>query len=195
MNDKVKTDRRVIKTKRAIHNAFVELVSTRGLKGVTVRDIADLADINRKTFYNHYNDIGELIDELENEIIRIFDESMEGIDLREALDNPEEICNRLLKIGYNCKDICSHLMTIEYDGDLVTKISGALIESIRKTSGDQISTDDKTLKMIMEFSVAGLLQTYQTWFYSEPKEPVEELSLRLSRLIVYGCRGIIGDNN
>lgn len=186
-----KTDRRVIKTKRAIHNAFVELVTTKDIKDITVRDIARLADINRKTFYNHYTDIGELVIEMENEIIMAFDKAMEGIDLRRALDDPEEVCRRLLAIGYNLRDICTHLMKLEYDGAMVSRISAALINSIRKTSGDQILTDDRTICQLMEFAVAGMLQTYQSWFNSDRSEPVEELSLRLSNLIVNGFNGVL----
>lgn len=186
-----KTDRRVIKTKKAIHNAFVELVTTRDVRDITVRDLAKLADINRKTFYNHYNDINELIDEIENEIIVAFDEAMKGIDLSEALEDPEEICRRLLSIGYNLRDICEHLMKIDYDGALVSKISAALINSIKKTSGDQIHVSDETLTQMMEFAVAGMLQTYQAWFNSDNREPIEEMTLRLGVLIVNGFNGVL----
>lgn len=185
-----KTDRRIVRTRRAIHNAFVELFTTKDIRSITVQDIADLADINRKTFYNHYNDIGELIDELENEIIVAFDEAMEGIDLSEALEDPEEICRRLLAIGYNLQDVCTHLMQIEYDGPMVNKISEALISSIRKTSGNQIHVDDRTLKQMMDFAVAGMLQNYQTWFYSDRSESIEDLSMCLARMIVNGFNGV-----
>lgn len=50
-----KTDRRVIKTKKAIHMAFVKLLSQKSVNEITVKDIADEADINRKTFYNYYS--------------------------------------------------------------------------------------------------------------------------------------------
>ncbi|MBQ3292017.1 MAG: TetR/AcrR family transcriptional regulator C-terminal domain-containing protein [Mogibacterium sp.] len=188
--DKIKTDRRVVKTRKAIHNAFVELVTTKDARDITVRDLAKLANINRKTFYNHYNDINELIDEIENEIIIAFDEAMAGIDLSKALEDPVEICRRLLAIGYNLKDICAHLMKIEYDGALVRKIASALISSIKKTSADQIHVDDKTLTQMMEFVVAGMLQNYQTWFNSDRSEPIEELTLRIGRLIVSGLNGV-----
>lgn len=188
-----KTDRRVVKTRKAIHNAFVELVTTKDVRDITVRDIARIADINRKTFYNHYTDINQLIDEMENEIISAFDEAMAGIDLRSALENPEDICRRLLAIGYNLSDICAHLMKIEYDGTMVTKIAEALISSIRKTSGDQIHIDENTLKQMMEFAVAGMLQCYQTWFYSDREETIEDLSMRMARLIVNGFNGMLAE--
>ena len=50
-----KTDRRVLKTKRAIYNAFVELLSEKEINHITITDISKKADINRKTFYNYYS--------------------------------------------------------------------------------------------------------------------------------------------
>jgi AcrR family transcriptional regulator len=46
--------RRVARTKRAIEDAFVQLVLERGYDRVTVEDITDRADLARATFYAHY---------------------------------------------------------------------------------------------------------------------------------------------
>ena len=43
-----KIDRRVVKTKKAIHNAFAKLLTEKELNDITISDIAELADINRK---------------------------------------------------------------------------------------------------------------------------------------------------
>ena len=46
-----KTDLRVVRTRAAIDRAFEELVCEVGLDKVTVKDLAERAGINRKTFY------------------------------------------------------------------------------------------------------------------------------------------------
>ena len=45
-------DRRVVKTKKAIRNAFAKLLSEKELDKITMKDIAEEANINRKTLYN-----------------------------------------------------------------------------------------------------------------------------------------------
>ena len=52
-----KVDRRVVRTKRAIRNAFAALLSVKDVDDITVRELADAADISRKTFYNYYSGI------------------------------------------------------------------------------------------------------------------------------------------
>lgn len=62
-------DRRTLKTRMAIRDALAALLTDRELPKVTVKDITDLADINRVTFYKHYLDIYDLYDKTEQEIL------------------------------------------------------------------------------------------------------------------------------
>lgn len=63
------TDLRIIKTKRNIREAFLELRSTGQLEKIKVTRLCELALINKTTFYNHYQDIYALSDEIEDETI------------------------------------------------------------------------------------------------------------------------------
>ena len=62
-------DRRVRKTKAAIKNAMITLLKTEKLDKITVNQIADVADINRATFYQHFLDKYDLLDQIEQEMI------------------------------------------------------------------------------------------------------------------------------
>ncbi|WP_179151998.1 TetR/AcrR family transcriptional regulator [Oceanobacillus senegalensis] len=68
-----KEDRRIQKTKKTIKKAFIELLNEKNFGEVSVNDIAKRADINRGTFYLHYQDKFDLfekyVDELLNELI------------------------------------------------------------------------------------------------------------------------------
>lgn len=64
-----KTDRRTLKTRKAIYDAFMQLVTEKELHRVTVQEISDIADINRATFYKHFLDVYDLYDKLEQDIL------------------------------------------------------------------------------------------------------------------------------
>ena len=50
-------DLRVEKTERGIKNAFIELRSKKPLEKITIKELCELACINKSTFYSHYRDI------------------------------------------------------------------------------------------------------------------------------------------
>jgi AcrR family transcriptional regulator len=52
-----------------LREAFAQLIAERGLDGFSVGDLTDRADINRGTFYSHYNDMAHLLSSFEDEII------------------------------------------------------------------------------------------------------------------------------
>lgn len=64
-----KTDLRVIKTKKAIRSAFLELIREEGFANVNVKKIVERAEINRGTFYLHYSDKYDLKDKIEDELL------------------------------------------------------------------------------------------------------------------------------
>jgi AcrR family transcriptional regulator len=85
-----KTDRRIIRTKRFIRDALTELMEEKGFEGVTVRDLTKKADINRGTFYLHYQDKYDLLEKSENEVIQEVKEFIKKA-------NPNEIVSTNLK--------------------------------------------------------------------------------------------------
>ena len=61
-------DRRVRKTKKQLRQALMDLMSEKPSKSISVRELAERADINRGTFYIHYKDVGDLLQRLEDEM-------------------------------------------------------------------------------------------------------------------------------
>ena len=57
-------DLRNQRTKKNIRNAFIELRSKKPLEKITVKELSELAFINKATFYRHYEDIYALSNEL-----------------------------------------------------------------------------------------------------------------------------------
>ena len=65
----VRNDRRVIKTKQQIREALIELLAEKSENNISVRELAQRAGINRGTFYIHYKDIHDLVEQLVEEAV------------------------------------------------------------------------------------------------------------------------------
>ena len=54
-------------TKKAIKDTFIELLEDHPLSDITVKDLVEKCGINRNSFYYHYHDLPELIEEIVKE--------------------------------------------------------------------------------------------------------------------------------
>lgn len=65
-------DKRVLRSKRMLRQALVELIQEKEFQKITVTDVVKHADINRGTFYAYYRDVYDLLENVENEMIEEF---------------------------------------------------------------------------------------------------------------------------
>ena len=50
----MREDRRIGRTRQALHQAMIALVLEKGFEAVTIKDIVERANVGRSTFYTHY---------------------------------------------------------------------------------------------------------------------------------------------
>ncbi|MFC3041448.1 TetR/AcrR family transcriptional regulator [Virgibacillus xinjiangensis] len=88
-----KTDPRILRTRRLIMDAFIELSGKKEFKDITIKDITTAAMINRATFYYHFDNIYDLLEKVLSEVLLI---NLEGSIYENSVLN-EETFIRLFK--------------------------------------------------------------------------------------------------
>lgn len=76
---KESNDHRVRITKLLIRRSFTDLLKTKPIQSISVKELSDRAGINRGTFYTHYQDIYALLEEIENEMLIEFSQALEPL--------------------------------------------------------------------------------------------------------------------
>ncbi len=191
MSEDKKIDRRIVKTKKAIYSAFAQLLLKKDVNTITIKDIADKADINRKTFYNYYTGIYELIEEIENKILYSFEQALMDVNITEALHNPNRLFNELTDIINQDIDFYGHLMRMENNSSLVVKLVGALKSKAKEIISRQTRLTPEMLDIVLDFVVSGMMKVYQNWFNSDRSQSIEDFSKTVSTLTFRGINGIL----
>ena len=186
-----KQDRRVVKTKRAIHMAFASLLSQKDLNDITVRDIADLADINRKTFYNYYAGVYAVLDEIENEVVSTLENALGATDFREAMNHPELVFEKLTAIINTDLDFYGHLLSMRGNVSLITKTVKLLKQKTKEVVLLQLPVKEEEIDILLDYTFSGMLTVYQQWFNSDRSRSIEEISEILSVLCFNGLNGVL----
>lgn len=126
-----KTDLRVIKSKKAIKDAFLQLIKEKSYSNITITDIAKRAMINRKTFYMHYETKENLYNEITDELLEEITPPIvyEGIHSLKGKDQRAAVTHLLLKIKEN-KDVFEILINDNTNQEFITKLKKKLINEL-----------------------------------------------------------------
>lgn len=164
-------DRRVQKTKAAIREAFLSLLKKKRAEEITVTELAQEANIERKTFYLHYNNINDIIEEIESVVIDMIAEGTKGLSV-----DSREFFVALTRIMSENFDYFSLIMQdpkyISYQSRSQDILRSALMEHYRETT----TLDRDHLELYADFYAAGLSSIYIHWLQYGQKLSLDDLT-------------------
>lgn len=182
--ENIKQDRRVTKTRRAIRAAFVALMAEKDLDKITIKEIAERADVDRKTVYNYYDSVYAILDELENELVRNFEEKTKELDY--GVEDPLEFFTVLTDLLNENIELYIQLMTIKTNAGFSQKIFEYLREKIESSLLSSGVVEPRKAELATEFITAGMFFSYRAWFQSNREIPLEEVSKGIGTLVTDG---------
>ena len=109
-------DRRVRRTRKQLRECLVTLLKQKKVQDITVRELTELADLNRGTFYLHYKDVFDLMDQIKNELIEEVESVLTHHPVPELVARPSLALSELFPLVQENAEIVSIL--IGENGDL-----------------------------------------------------------------------------
>lgn len=172
-----KIDRRVIKTRKAIMEAFNRLVSRNSMEKITVSAIAREADIDRKTFYLHYSSIDDLAhckakEGIERVLKVLRAQGAETTD-EERLDALLGEVNTILTTETNLYSSIAKRLSTEQMLAYFEETAGSVLSHLNIPCN--LDTDIE-LHRRLQFYLAGAWSLYSDWLTSATSEPIEAIS-------------------
>ena len=173
-------DRRVQKNRKAILEAYMTLVSDPKGKKVTVSEIARLADIDRKTFYAHYESVDDILKDFWEERIRELLQKLEKTSFFREPINLQIIYEELNHIIWRDMEFYRQLATNSSYDYFWNQIHEIVVRALLNAYASQVRMSEKELKMYCDFFVAGISRLYQDYL----RHPDEETARMMGQVIV-----------
>ncbi|MGN0649201.1 MAG: TetR/AcrR family transcriptional regulator [Oscillospiraceae bacterium] len=185
-------DLRVVKTRAAIKNSLIELMSEKQLSDITVSELAQRAQVNRKTFYRHYGSVAQVKAELENDVLSEFADIMRQQNTS-CLDIGTVFRDITALIGRR-REYYQKLMKLNPElfnqGRVKAMLRRTIEVSLRGVGG---ITDKAVLESVSGFIVSGVLSLYADWFDGGCTGSLEQITQTACRMTTSGLKGFISD--
>ena len=185
------TDRRVLKTKRAIRNAFAKLMVEKDINDITVIELAATADINRKTFYNYYSGVYQVVEDIEHDILNSYERLLGNVEFKSMMDTPFLLFERFSQLINMDPEFFGYLLTMNGNISLITGIMQLLKEKTCEVMVQQVDIEKHRADIMINFVLSGMLSVYQHWFNSDRSVPLEEVSQIVGTMSFSGINGML----
>lgn len=182
-------DKRVIKTKQMIRDSFFRLMKEKPMEKITVSDVVRNADINRSTFYFYYDDIFDMIEQINNEIFDYFNKEIVSTSFKfTGVEDYEKYIERYLVFCTQNVELCRFITTNGCNNDLANRIRKS-IEAVIPNSAAVFSKNEPE-HYLTTFAINAILFTILEWIDDEMKVPPSEMARFLTETYVFGVSRI-----
>lgn len=190
-SEEKKPDRRIAKTKKAIKNAFVNLLAEKDVNDISITDVATVADVDRKTIYNYYSGVYAIQEEIESEFIGRLSVVLEEIGQETTVDNPYHIFEKVTEVLNQNIEFYSRLMKVDAQSHLLRKIMQVIKVKLKDALMQTSIKDLPEIDMISEYITSGMVAVYQSWFNSPRNQSLEDFSNNVGKLVISGVFGFV----
>lgn len=187
-------DRRVEKTKLAIRDAYFSLLG-QGSHKITISEMARRANIDRKTFYLHYEDTDGIVKEFAEEKIgelvewlKAGDESRQPVSIQMLFEK----LNHLLEENLEYFKIMASNQKFEY---FYYQLNDLFVQILTRDYRTFFQFSEEEFAVYAQFFVAGILSAYMRWIREKSEISIDELASLVGTAAYGGLQELLAKQN
>ena len=188
-----KLDRRQIRTKRRIREALMALVLEKSVEKITIKELAERADIDRKTFYLHYGSIGEVLSEMQDELLGRLASVLSGYDLFQPDFDALAMFREINGIILESTDFYRRMLVMDRYSFFYGKLKDAMKIYLTEKYGqllENASISRIKLDLYLEFVTTGIMAVYVHWL-RHPEFDLDVVAQAASEIAYGGGRMVL----
>ena len=166
-------------TKNLIREVFIKMLNEKPLDKITVTDIAKKCEINRNTFYYHYQDIYEILTEIfQKEIQKVIDEYNDTLSWEESFLLAAEFALENKRAIYH---IYNSVRREELE-DYIYNVAGNIMTRYVEKKSEEIPASEGDKNLIATFYQSALTEMVLRWIEGGMEEDTDIIIRRIGQL-------------
>ncbi len=184
-------DRRVRKTRAQLRRALTELLLEKDIRSITVRELTERADVNRGTFYAHYRDIFDLVEQTENELLQEIDTILKACPPDRLRRDVLPILREVFRFVDQNQSLCRSFLDRQSGDGFFHRLNSLIYQKcLQEWDGLFPLGDLSQPNYCLEFLVSGIVGLVRAWAIRGFRESPEEMAQLANQLILSGIRSL-----
>lgn len=186
MNTKGK-NRSVQRTQALLKDGLTELMLTKPIQNITVRELTDYVNLNRGTFYLHYKDIRDLLEYLENDILDEFIEITNAHQPQDMKGKPFPLICDLYKFLEKNSDFIKLVLVDNQEQIFMNRIKEIIRERCMNNWDELFANADPRMSEIYSsYVLSGCIGIIENWIRNDTHQSPEELARYTENIMMNG---------
>ena len=185
MNKSGNENRSVRNTKKKLQDGLLTLMQEKPINNITVKELTNLVDINRGTFYFHYSDVFDLLYQIEDDFFMKFNNVLNAATPKydaAAYPNLKAIFTFLAENQQMCRIFFSANCDMRFFNKIKQLVEDRCCYLWEISTPDE-PTDEKRLQLYVSFIRNGCVGIIQKWLDDGLEETPEEISQIVGNII------------
>ncbi len=179
-------DRRVQKTRSSIQQAYLALLMEKKSMKMTITELARKANIDRKTFYLHYDTTDDVLRDYNKQLIARLLELLEKQDFFNQNFNTVSLYAAMNQIISENMEFFRHIASMDYYDSFWEQSKEALTTGICNMYRKKVLVSEDVMKLYSRFVLSGTLEVYREWLKGNLPFSMEELGRLTSEVSFRG---------
>ena len=181
-NIEKKENRKSRYSKMVMRESLMELMKEKSILSVSVKDICDIADISRSTFYDHYKDQYDLLKQIEDETLDYFEDMLIRYKDKQTKKETGQMVEEMLTYIANNGNTIHVLLSENGDIGFQKKLLYHFImhNQITKYFSENQQSQE-TMPYYTVFLVHGAIGLIQHWLKDNMTMPIPQLAKMLMK--------------
>ena len=172
------TDRRIRKTRAALKKSLTTLMQQKSVKDISVKELTEMADVNRGTFYLHYKDVFDLLEQSENDLLDELHQLIDHISGDTVKNDPAFLFEKVYLLCEENVDLVHILLGENGDIKFLNNLNTFLKEKCLNDWSPFIRQAElKYFDAFFSFLVGGCCSLLQYWFSNGMRQTPRELAM------------------
>ena len=171
-----------LRSKKLITDALVELLDEKTLDRITVTDIVKRANINRGTFYAHYESVSDVVTSIFGNSFEIIKDSISSFQENDSFDMGIML-KKLQSVMEQDFDFYKIIFSSDINMRIYEEICNVLISYVYEHEADISKVSHADFMFYTSFYSGGIIKLYRDWFIGTLPISFDELTKRASILL------------
>ncbi len=176
-----------LKSKKSIKNALSRLLLKKDFEQITVTEVVKEAEVNRSTFYAHYNNMTEVLEEIETRVAEGILNSFMSYQ-ESVMENPTPFLKSIAGLLQKDFDFYKRLICANVGSHFIDRVKENFISAVVTADNDKIShiKDKATFAVIVRFYTNGFASMFEDVFKGVLKISLTSLAEIIGQIVAVG---------